>query len=280
MVFYKISSETMTAIADAVRAKTGTTEPIAGSALAAAIESIESGLPSAAGITFGYVKKTETVTEQAPEGKCWYNGALLPEIPADVLAEFPYCWINSAGNAFVVAAYPWYYVSEVLNIPTTAENRKYTLSGDSWILSNTYTDTGNYDGKTPPTWSNHDIPNGSATATEIYFEGSEPLTELTKTVTKLVPVERDSEYAVTSANLNDIAKRTQEMAGMTKLMTPEEILYWLNRVQFIPQGNAESSFSLLFESSTSGVLPDVQIGTAASEFTLRFDSRAVGELIP
>ena len=107
--------------------------------------------------------------------KYYYNGVLLPEIPADVLAEFPHCWINSADNGLVVAAYPWYYASGKMNIPTTAENRKYILHGDYWVLDKTYTDTGGYSVDSLPTWSSHDIPNGSATATEIYFAGSEPV---------------------------------------------------------------------------------------------------------
>ena len=228
--------------------------------------------------TFGYVKKTETVTEQAPEGKCWYNGVLLPEIPADVLASFPYCWMNSTRSVFIVAAYPWYYSSGKLNIAVSAENRKYSLSSDEtgWVLSNTHTDTGGYTVTEPPIWSSHDIPNGSATATGIYFKGSEPLTELTETVTKLVPVERESNYSITSENLNDIAKRTQEMAGTTKLMTPEDIIYFLNSVKFIPISTATSEFTLEFEANADSILPAVTRGAATSEFTLPFAASAMG----
>lgn len=280
-VYYKISAQRLTGIADAIREKKKTTDLLTPEQMVAEIRGIESGSPSAAEVTFGYVKKTETVTEQAPNGKRFYNGVLLPEIPADVLASFQYCWINSTADGLVVAAYPWYYASAKMNIPTSSENRKYVLNADGtgWTLNNTYTDTGGYSVDAIPTWSNHDIPNGSATATEIYFKGSEPLTELTKTVTKLVPVERESNYSITSANLNDIAKRTQEMAGTRKLMTPEDIIYWLNRVKFIPHGNAESSFSLSFESSASGSIPVVTKGTATSGFTLTFTSIATGELI-
>lgn len=289
MAYRKVDDTSLASVADAIRAKGGTSDEfVFPDGFVSAIGSIqtgggtESGLPSSADVTFGYVKKTETVTEQAPEGKCWYNGVLLPEIPTDVLASFPYCWMNSTGSAFIVAAYPWYYTSGKMNIAVSAENRKYSLSSDGmgWELSNTYTDTGGYTVNAHPAWANHDILNGSATATEIYFNGSEPLTELTETITNRVPVERESNYSITSEILNNIAKRTQEMAGTSKLLTPDDVIYWLNRVQFIPQGNAESSFSLSFSSSASGILPDVQIGMAGSAFTLSFSSESYGRILP
>ena len=111
--------------------------------------------------------------------KYYYNGVLLPEIPVEVLASFPYAWINSTRNGLVVAGYPWYYSSGKMNIPTSAENRKYVLSSDgsTWVLDSTYTDTGGYSVELTPCWSSHDVPNGSATATEIYLYGSIPVRE-------------------------------------------------------------------------------------------------------
>lgn len=109
--------------------------------------------------------------------KLCYNGVLLPEIPADILAEFPYCWINSTFDGLIVAAYPWYYLSRKMYIPVSATNKKYKLSGDSWTLANTYTDTGGYTVNAIPGWSSHDVPNGSATATSMYLYGSVPIPE-------------------------------------------------------------------------------------------------------
>ena len=85
-------------------------------------------------------------------------------------------------------------------------------------------------------------------------------------------------YAIKSEDLNAIGELVQKMAGRSALMTVADMIYWLNRVQFIPQGNAESSFSLSFDSGASGILPDVQIGTATSAFSLSFTAVAVGEL--
>lgn len=123
-------------------------------------------------------------------------------------------------------------------------------------------------------------PGQMAEAIESIESGLPSAAETTFGYSNNVPVERESNYSITSESLNNIAKRTQEMAGTSKLLTPDDIIYWLGRVMFTPLGNAESSFSLPFESSASGILPDVQIGTAVSEFRLSFDSRAVGELIP
>lgn len=110
-----------------------------------------------------------------------YNGVRLPRIPEDVIADFPYCWMNNLGDgtfSVIVAAHPWYYQSGKMNLPVSAENRKYTLAStvSEWVLSKTYTDTGGYSvTDSYVMWASHDIPNGSATATDIYFEGTEPV---------------------------------------------------------------------------------------------------------
>ena len=119
--------------------------------------------------------------------KCYYNDVLLPGIPAEMFVEYPYAWIRedkTNGNYDIVfAKQPWYFetgmkfpeisseFSHYYSIPiSTAE------SATEWV----YTKSGTFgyytinDNRTVM-WSNHDIPNGSATATEIYFEGSEPV---------------------------------------------------------------------------------------------------------
>lgn len=92
------------------------------------------------------------------------------------------------------------------------------------------------------------------------------------------PVEREEQYAIASADLNELGAVTQKMAGKRALMTVADMVYWLKRVQFIPQGNATSAFALNFVSAASGILPDVQRGTATSAFALNFTSSATGAL--
>lgn len=93
-------------------------------------------------------------------------------------------------------------------------------------------------------------------------------------------VDPDVNYKVGRNWLADLVSVVQKMAGKKSDMTLEDMIYWLNRVLFIPQGNAESSFSLSFSSSASGILPDVQIGTAGSAFTLSFSSESSGRILP
>ena len=99
-----------------------------------------------------------------------YNGIVLPKIP-NVL---PYAYLNSSGNV-IAGEHPWYYASGKMYMSAAGTNVKYTLSNEMWSETAQYNDTGAWTVEGLPKWSNHDIPNGSATATEIYFEGSEPV---------------------------------------------------------------------------------------------------------
>lgn len=87
-------------------------------------------------------------------------------------------------------------------------------------------------------------------------------------------------YKISGETLTAIADRTRQMAGTNKKLTPAEIIYWLGKVSFIPQGRAESSLSgLTFDSAAVGVLPTVYYGTANSTLSgLAFTSTANGEL--
>ena len=288
---YEISAQRLTGIADQARRLGKVSGKLTPGQIQETLTGVGS-LSNAEETTFGYVKKTETVTEQAPEGKCWYNGVLLPEIPAVDGYSVSFIRKNiSAGLYYAVFAKEQvYFLDNGLKgavSGTSYEATWYTLpttDGDSWTYAQTSNTWFGLDDDRVLLWSNHDIPNGSATATAIYFKGSEPLTELTETIKKHVPVERESNYSITSESLNNIAKRTQEMAGTSKLFTPDDIIYWLGRVMFIPQGRSISEFSLVplvFESAASARLPEVVKAAANSEFSLAslaFESSAVGAL--
>lgn len=87
----------------------------------------------------------------------------------------------------------------------------------------------------------------------------------------------DELYAIGHNWFAQVVGHIQTMAGTKQSMTPAKMLYWLGRVKYIPQGNAESSFSLDFDSGASGRLPTYEVGTATSAFSLSFDSSASGE---
>ena len=73
-----------------------------------------------------------------------------------------------------------------------------------------------------------------------------------------------------------VVERIQPMVGTKRNMTPAEIIYWLKKVKYIPQGFADASFSLRFDAVTATRLPNVVRSTAGSAFTISFESNAQG----
>lgn len=88
--------------------------------------------------------------------------------------------------------------------------------------------------------------------------------------------EPDALHAIGYNWFAQVVGHIQTMAGTKQNMTPAKMLYWLGRVKFIPQGRAESSFSMDFDGGVSGRLPDVKRSSASSAFSLDFDSSATG----
>lgn len=120
-----------------------------------------------------------TAEEYIPP-KYYYNGVLLPEIPADVLASYPYTVmaVNEEKMQYqlLVSTSKWYFDgTNVTNESSDNEPFLYAYAEDTAWKEGTAGDYVFTQEIRPLIWSNHDIPNGSATATEIYFEGSEPV---------------------------------------------------------------------------------------------------------
>lgn len=144
-------------------------------------------------------------THPVPEAdECYYNDVLLPTIPADVLAEYPYClmyYSSSNGNMQLLFGKGNWYVA-----PSTDSKYTYQVwcsvnsdiqwyycnvnSGTKWSF---YKTTYGWWGDLNTVWSNHDIPNGSATATAIYFYGNSPVP-----AEPVVPSDRTSGYLIQS----------------------------------------------------------------------------------
>ena len=57
------------------------------------------------------------------------------------------------------------------------------------------------------------------------------------------PVEREEQYAITSADLNELGKIVQGVANTTSLLTVADMRYWLSRARFIPQAYATTEIS-------------------------------------
>lgn len=93
-------------------------------------------------------------------------------------------------------------------------------------------------------------------------------------------VDPDVNYKVGRNWLADLVEITQKMAGKSSGMTLDDVIYWLNRVQFIPQGNAESVQSIVSQISIAvGIIPTVYRGTAISSQSITNISNAVGYLV-
>lgn len=135
--------------------------------------------------------------------KYYYNGVLLPEIPADVLVEYPYVFIgliqSTGGYQILASANPMYIASSAIQRQNSnSEPFLYCVEGDEEWTSGT---SGNYGWSINSDriliWSNHDVPNGSATATDIYLKGSQP----TLTPIRLVNQNQASSNGETSCSV-------------------------------------------------------------------------------
>lgn len=121
--------------------------------------------------------------------KYYYNGVLLPSIPTDILVENPYVWIRkntSSGNYdLCFAPQPWYingdmYFPDISSVMSYRYTVPITTSGDAteWTYANSGTFSAyTLDSARTVMWSNHDIPNGSATSTTIYLYATDPVPE-------------------------------------------------------------------------------------------------------
>ena len=201
MANYIVQDTSLATVADAIRAKAGISErlefPLGWKA---AVDGIQTGGGGTAGGGDDY-RKIETVVNigaavsvtaegiaqpepEVPENytHCLYNGVRLPKIPEDVLVAYPYAWIRDnkkTGQYQLVLSATGFYMDSSNNVITDKKivvNPQYNASGDAWVNANNTTFyIWGIDSNRTVLWSNHDIPNGSATATDIYFAGSDPV---------------------------------------------------------------------------------------------------------
>ena len=149
------------------------------------------------------------------------NGVTLPDIPETWLTEYPYCWIRLYGSKYNlhVAKYPWYFANGKMCIPVASKNICYELNsgGASWRQLSVYEDTGDWPIENGVKWANHDIMNGSPTATDIFFPNSEPKEE---------PEEPETQYAERYSILGSIlvgtARQIMRLTDSTTKVKPEE----------------------------------------------------------
>jgi hypothetical protein len=275
----------LTSVADSIRAKSGISDKLdfpAGFISAAA--GIQSGdVPSAETAEFGREKVAETL----PDGMAWYNGAILPVIPADVLAQYPYAvivYVVSSGEyELILEDLPWWYdeTKRAIRIDRSGFHDVYVVSDNSWVRIANYRNSNVFIGSgTDCIWSSHDIPYDSASATDIYFKGSESVKWTYGDF-----ISGASYYAVTRETLNNLAYNVQKHWSSYDAFTGAEIRDFINRCSFYEKRNAESVLELnnqVFHSSAKGAANfSYEKGNAVSVLGLNnkvFHSSAVGTL--
>lgn len=144
-------------------------------------------------------------------GYALYNGVRLPKLPNGLLTQYPYVFIGlvqSKGSYQILASKtPMYFADNKITRPNNDTEPFLHCNADAliWRVGT----SGNYhwdvDADRIIIWSNHDIPNGSATATDIYFKGTEP-----------VPIEEEPDTAKTLITYNGNEIATLE-AGQTAI---------------------------------------------------------------
>lgn len=124
-------------------------------------------------------------TEPVALCKFYYNGVLLPMMPPAVLAANPYAWIRKnigSGYYDLFFSTERFYLVDADSISGANITKPWYRvemagadSAQSWTYYKDSTADLGFDDTRPVMWSSHDIPNGSADATEIFFAGSAPI---------------------------------------------------------------------------------------------------------
>lgn len=109
----------------------------------------------------------------------------------------------------------------------------------------------------------------------VIVEGVPDASIVTFSPEQIIP---DELYTIGYNWFAQVVERVQPMVGTKRNMTPAEILYWLKRVKYIPQGWANSEVSLDLYAGAVGRRPAVVKSTATSTITLDIESYAVGVL--
>lgn len=182
--------------------------------------------------------------------KYYYNGVLLPEIP--VVEGYGYVAIRyDEANSRIDCIFSqetFYYTGSTIRNTAGSSYRRYIASISNPVEWAESSDT-SYQGWTIATnrrllWSNHDIPNGSAASTTIYFYGSEPVAPYDK---KHLIRSGSTLYTVTDGALTALTETEMSASlfqtyGVDELpdgallvgLTDPEVLYWQDSTDELP----------------------------------------------
>jgi hypothetical protein len=156
---------------------------------------------------------------------CFYNGVKLPELPTGVIANYPYCWIRKNDNTqhydLLFTKILGYYDASLGGIEYgtssgTTDIVHYRLaysgaaSADGWDSYQTTNTWMALDANRTVMWSNHYIPNGSLSATEMYFDAHEAIPEV-------------DAYQIEKETVVGIADQVRRLCNTEATMTPAVI---------------------------------------------------------
>ena len=231
------------------------------------------------------------------------NGVTLPDIPAEVLEQYPYAVMfhrdGTDGWVLAVAVSEYAYLLGDL-IDTSMEGRRVVTSSGAGASFSCYQDSTAWNqtatheaGKNLITigsvnvetgvesttmavvWANHDIyevtsidfSTGEFVTGDIYFSNSEAEEEPAET--------KPPRYSIATAILDAVARQIMRLTDSTKKVKPEE---FEAKLASVSKGGGGG---LSFTSTASGVIPEYSHAYAVSTLdfsALLFESSAVGEL--
>lgn len=186
--------------------------------------------------------------------KYYYNGVLLPEIPADVLAEYPYCAIrldsDGVNYRLLMSNAKWFYLTTNKCIQTNGSQHGVfltTSTSDEWEFNSWVSTVGNWGKGSDYVWFSHDVPQNSATSTTIYFYGSDPVPETPLVDKKYLIRSSSTIYTITDGTLTALAE-TEITASLFQTygvdeipdgsllvgLTDPEVLYWQDSEDELP----------------------------------------------
>lgn len=122
-----------------------------------------------------YFPASQPQAEQPAEAThFYYNGVRLPKIPGNVLESYPYVYMTGTKAFGAFSVKPYFYSTtaypSTLKADGSGVNYKYDEETDSWVFDKEYSSV--YVIINGFHWTNYDMPNGSETATDIYFYGT------------------------------------------------------------------------------------------------------------
>ena len=140
------------------------------------------------GISVDVLVTTEEYRDPASYTHALYNGVRLPILPSADASQYEYFWIrkdtkNGYYDLLCGNLQPWYSPSDpgIRYGTSTGFVKWYQIAistaetATAWAIKSSTDTWFGVDDNRSVLWSNHDIPNGSASSINIYFEGTAPV---------------------------------------------------------------------------------------------------------